>query len=36
MLKSGVKAEIQALASKGFEYMSETYLPQKLESADWI
>jgi meiotic recombination protein SPO11 len=36
MLKSGVKAEIQALASKGFEYMSEKYLPQKLESADWI
>ena len=36
MLKSGVKAEIQALASKGFEYMTEQYLPQKLESADWI
>ncbi len=36
MLRSGVKAEIQALASKGFEYMTETYLPQKLESADWI
>ncbi|MFX1518765.1 MAG: hypothetical protein ACFFCD_02425 [Promethearchaeota archaeon] len=36
MLKSGVKAEIQALASKGFQYMTEEYLPQKLESADWI
>lgn len=36
MLRSGVKAEIQALASKGFEYMTEQYLPQKLESADWI
>lgn len=36
MLRSGVKAEIQALAAKGFEYMSEKYLPQKLESADWI
>ena len=36
MLRSGVKAEIQALAAKGFEYMTEKYLPQKLESSDWI
>jgi meiotic recombination protein SPO11 len=36
MKKLKVKAEIQALSSHGFEYLTETYLPNKLESADWI
>jgi len=30
------KAEIQALAMHGFEYMTETYLPEKLTTGDWI
>ena len=36
MVKSKVKAEIQALSSFGFQYLSQTYLPQKLKEADWI
>ena len=30
------KAEIQALSSHGFEYLTETYLPEKLTTGDWI
>jgi DNA topoisomerase VI subunit A len=30
------KAEIQALSSHGFEYLTETYLPQKLTTGDWF
>jgi len=36
MLKRKEKAEIQALASKGFRYLTEKYLPEKLETGDWI
>lgn len=36
MVKMKVKAEIQALSSHGFEYLTEEYLPQKLETEDWI
>ena len=36
MVKSKVKAEIQALSSFGFQYLSQVYLPQKLKEADWI
>ena len=36
MLKTGEKAEIQALSSFGFQYLSEVYLPQKLREGDWI
>jgi len=36
MLKTREKAEIQALASKGFRYLTQEYLPQKLETGDWI
>jgi hypothetical protein len=31
-----VKAEIQALSSFGFQYLTQQYLPQKLREADWI
>ena len=31
MVKSKVKAEIQALSSFGFQYLSQQYLPQKLK-----
>ncbi|MHA2238978.1 MAG: hypothetical protein ACXAB2_11490 [Candidatus Hodarchaeales archaeon] len=30
------KAEIQALAAKNWRYMTGTYLPTKIDSADWI
>lgn len=36
MVKSKVKAEIQALSSFGFQYLSKNYLPRKLKEADWI
>ena len=36
MVKSKVKAEIQALSSFGFQYLSQTFLPRKLKEADWI
>jgi meiotic recombination protein SPO11 len=36
MLASKEKAEIQALSSFGFQYLSEVYLPLKLQSGDWI
>jgi meiotic recombination protein SPO11 len=36
MVKTKVKAEIQALSSFGFQYLSQEYLPRKLKEADWI
>ena len=36
MLKTKQKAEIQALSSYGFQYLSEVYLPLKLQEGDWI
>ncbi|MHA1727792.1 MAG: hypothetical protein ACTSWY_03565 [Promethearchaeota archaeon] len=36
MKKSKMKAEIQALSSHGIEYLTDTYLPNKLFSGDWI
>jgi meiotic recombination protein SPO11 len=30
------KAEIQALSSFGFQYVTEVYLPKKLREGDWI
>lgn len=36
MLKTGEKAEIQALSSFGFQYITETFLPRKLREGDWI
>jgi len=36
MVKTKKKAEIQALSSFGFQYITETYLPQKLRDGDWI
>lgn len=36
MLKNKEKAEIQALASKGFRFLTKEYLPSKLETGDWI
>ena len=36
MLRTKTKAEIQALSSFGFQYLSEKYLPRKLREGDWI
>lgn len=36
MVSSKVKAEIQALSSFGFQYLSQQYLPLKLQEGDWI
>ena len=34
--KMALQAEIQALSSFGFQYLTETYLPQKIKRGDWI
>ncbi|KAJ1423708.1 topoisomerase [Ochromonadaceae sp. CCMP2298] len=36
MMKLGVKAEIQALSSFGFQFITEQFLPRKLLEGDWI
>jgi len=36
MLDRKEKAEIQALASHGFKYLTDRYLPVKIETGDWI
>eukprot|EP00803_Ostreobium_quekettii_P006159 evm.model.scf_955.6 EVM.evm.TU.scf_955.6 scf_955:34709-40779(+) len=36
MLRTKEKAEIQALSSFGFQYLSQAYLPLKLQEGDWI
>ena len=36
MVKSRQKAEIQALSSFGFQYLTEVYLPLKLQQQDWL
>lgn len=36
MIKTKEKAEIQALSSFGFQYLSQEYLPLKLREGDWI
>jgi meiotic recombination protein SPO11 len=36
MLRTKEKAEIQALSSFGFQYLTEEYLPKKLREGDWI
>ena len=36
MVTTKVKAEIQALSSFGFQYLSQNYLPLKLQEGDWI
>lgn len=36
MVSSRVKAEIQALSSFGFQYLTQVYLPLKLQEGDWV
>lgn len=35
-VKTKKKAEIQALSSFGFQYITNEYLPRKLKEGDWI
>lgn len=36
MVRTRQKAEIQALSSFGFQYLTEVYLPLKLQQKDWL
>ena len=36
MVSSKTKAEIQSLSSFGFQYLTEVFLPLKLQQKDWI
>ena len=36
MINTQEKAEIQALMSHELRYMTNVYLPEKLESGDWL
>lgn len=36
MIEKGIKAEIEALSHRGLKFMSETYLPEKLEKRDFL
>ncbi len=36
MLKLGVKLELEALSNKDFSFITETYLPKKLKSKNWL
>ena len=36
MLKSGVKLELEALSSKDFSFITETYLPEKMKKKQWL
>jgi DNA topoisomerase-6 subunit A len=36
MLSTGLKYELDALANKDFQYLTNTYLPRKLKEKDWL
>ncbi len=36
MLKTGVKLELEALSSKDFSFITETYLPRKMKEKLWL
>ncbi len=36
MLKNGFKLEVESLISKDISYVTETYVPQRLEEQDWL
>ena len=36
MLQRGVKLELEALSSKDFSFITETYLPQKMREEDYL
>ncbi len=36
MLKNGFKLEVESLISKDISYVTETYVPERLEEKDWL
>jgi DNA topoisomerase-6 subunit A len=36
MLKNGFKLEVESLISKDISYVTETYVPDRLEEKDWL
>lgn len=36
MLKKGVKLELEALSSKNIAFITDTYLPEKIERKEWL
>jgi len=36
MLKTGLKLELEALSSKDFSFITQTYLPEKLKKKQWL
>ena len=36
MLRSGLKLELEALSSKDFSFITETYLPEKIKKKQWL
>ena len=36
MLANGVKYELEALSGKGISFITESYIPKKLKSKDWL
>ena len=36
MLKNGFKLEVESLITKDISYVTEEYVPQRLEEKDWL
>ena len=36
MIKKGYKAELEALSSRGLRFMTQTYLPEKIENKEFL
>ena len=36
MLKNDFKLEVEALLSKDISYVTEEYVPERLENRDWL
>jgi DNA topoisomerase-6 subunit A len=36
MLKNGFKLEVESLISKDISYVTDTYVPERLEEKDWL
>jgi len=35
-LEKKAKLEIEALASKGLRFLADVYIPEKIQSGDWL
>ena len=36
MIKNDFKLEVESLISKDISYVTETYVPERLEEQDWL